>query len=55
MTSIRSLDPVDPNAPPPDGSRVLESVLATPPPASGRPPDCFRWFRWASWSRSSSV
>jgi hypothetical protein len=33
MTSIRSLDPVDPNAPPPDGSRVLESVLATPPPA----------------------
>jgi hypothetical protein len=32
MTSIRSLDPVDPSAPPPDGSRVLQTVLATPPP-----------------------
>ena len=29
-TSIRSLDPVDPSAPPPDGSRLLQSVLATP-------------------------
>jgi hypothetical protein len=29
-TSIRCLDPVDPSAPPPDGSRVLQAVLATP-------------------------
>jgi hypothetical protein len=28
--SIRSLDPVDPNAPPPDGSHLLRAVLATP-------------------------
>jgi len=28
--SIRSLDPVDPGAPPPDGSRTLDAVLATP-------------------------
>jgi hypothetical protein len=28
--SIRSLDPVDPNAPPPDGSHLLQAVLATP-------------------------
>jgi hypothetical protein len=31
-TSIRFLDPVDPNAPPPDGSRLLQTVLATPRP-----------------------
>jgi hypothetical protein len=35
-TSIRSLDPVDPSAPPPDGSRLLQSVLATPRPNSVR-------------------
>jgi hypothetical protein len=29
-TSIRSLDPVDPATPPPDGSRLLQAVLATP-------------------------
>jgi hypothetical protein len=29
-TSIRSLDPIDPNAPPPDGSRLLQAVLAAP-------------------------
>jgi hypothetical protein len=28
--SISSLDPVDPSAPPPDGSRLLQAVLATP-------------------------
>ena len=32
-TSIRSLDPVDPSAPPPDGSRLLQGVLATPRPS----------------------
>ena len=32
-TSIRSLDPVDPSAPPPDGSRLLQDVLATPRPS----------------------
>ncbi len=36
MTSIRSLDPVDPSAPPPDGSRLLQAVLATPPETSRR-------------------
>jgi hypothetical protein len=35
-TSIRSLDPVDPSAPPPDGSRLLQNVLATPRPNSLR-------------------
>jgi hypothetical protein len=30
-TSIRSLDPVDPGARPPDGSRLLQAVLDTPP------------------------
>ena len=35
-TSIRSLDPVDPSAPPPDGSRLLQTVLATPRPNSLR-------------------
>jgi hypothetical protein len=35
-TSIRSLDPVDPSAPPPDGSGVLEAVLATPRRTSPR-------------------
>ena len=35
-TSIRSLDPVDPSAPPPDGSRLLQTVLATPVPATRR-------------------
>ena len=35
-TSIRSLDPVDPSAPPPDGSRLLQAVLETPRPASRR-------------------
>jgi hypothetical protein len=35
-TSIRSLDPVDPNAPPPDGSRLLQALLATPPRSSRR-------------------
>jgi hypothetical protein len=34
--SIRSLDPVDPSAPPPDGSRLLQDVLATPRPSSRR-------------------
>ena len=33
-TSIRSLDPVDPGAPPPDGSHLLQDVLATPRPSS---------------------
>ena len=32
-TSIRSLDPVDPSAPPPDGARLLQDVLATPRPS----------------------
>lgn len=36
MTSIRSLDPVDPSAPPPDGSRLLQALLATPPETSRR-------------------
>jgi hypothetical protein len=36
-TSIRSLDPVDPSAAPPDGSRVLQTVLATPGPDIRRP------------------
>jgi hypothetical protein len=36
MTSIRSLDPVDPAAPPPDGSHLLQRVLATPRPSSPR-------------------
>jgi hypothetical protein len=30
MTSIRSLDPVDPDTAPPDGSRLLNTVVATP-------------------------
>ena len=34
--SIRSLDPVDPGAPPPDGSHLLQDVLATPRPSSPR-------------------
>jgi hypothetical protein len=34
--SVRSLDPVDPSAPPPDGSRLLQDVLATPRPGSLR-------------------
>jgi hypothetical protein len=36
-SSIRSLDLVDPSAPPPDGSRLLQTVLATPRPNSPRP------------------
>jgi hypothetical protein len=35
-TSIRSLDPVDPSAPPPDGTQLLQDVLATPRPSSRR-------------------
>jgi hypothetical protein len=35
-TSIRSLDPVDPSAPPPDGTRLLQAVLATPRQTSMR-------------------
>jgi hypothetical protein len=35
-TSIRAVDPVDPSAPPPDGSRLLQTVLATPRPNSVR-------------------
>jgi hypothetical protein len=35
-TSIRSLDPVDPSAPPPDGTHLLQDVLATPRPSSRR-------------------
>jgi hypothetical protein len=35
-TSIRSLDPVDPSTPPPDGIRLLQTVLATPRPNSVR-------------------
>ncbi len=34
--SIRSLDPVDPGAPPPDGDRLLQAVLATPRPPAPR-------------------
>ena len=34
--SVRSLDPVDPGAPPPDGSHLLQDVLATPRPSSPR-------------------
>ena len=34
--SIRALDPVDPSAPPPDGSRLLQAVLATPRPSTTR-------------------
>jgi hypothetical protein len=34
--SVRSLDPVDPSAPPPDGSRLLQAVLATPRPSNLR-------------------
>jgi hypothetical protein len=34
--SIRSLDPVDPSTPPADGTRLLQDVLATPRPSSGR-------------------
>ena len=35
--SVRSLDPVDPSAPPPDGSRLLQAVLATPVRSRRRP------------------
>jgi hypothetical protein len=35
-TSIRSLDPVDPSAAPPDGSALLQRVLATPRPKRRR-------------------
>ena len=35
-TSIRSLDPIDPSAPPPDGSHLLRAVLAEP--RQTRPP-----------------
>ena len=35
-TSVRSLDPVDPSAPPPDGTPILHAILATPRPARRR-------------------